>query len=120
MIIKLDRDYEVKCTLGTIKEIEDRFGKPFLTIVAGLDKLTTSEQIRLLYIGVHRADPGLEESAFISACDDNLGLGTLTDYIEEYIMQLQYPGFTKEEVQQKIEKKLENSRRLQAVSTGMK
>ena len=85
MIIKLDRDYEVKCTLGTIKEIEDRFGKPFLTIVAGLDKLTTSEQIRLLYIGAHRADQGLEENTFISACDDNLGLGTLTDYMEEYV-----------------------------------
>ena len=120
MTIKIDRDYELKCTLGTIKDIEGRFNKTFFTLISGLDKLTTTEQIRLLYVGARRADPRLSESDFISACEDNLGLGMLSDYLEEFIMQLQYPGLTHEEVQQKLEKKLENSRRLQAASTGMK
>lgn len=118
MFIKLDKEYEIKCTLGTIKEIESRFNKPFLTLLGGLDKLTTSEQIKLLYVGARRADPSLSEEDFIAACDENLGLGSLSDYIEEYVLQLQYPGLTREEVQQKIEKKLARSRQLQAATTG--
>lgn len=120
MYIKLDREYEIKCTLGTIKDIESKFGKPFFTLISAFDKLTTTEQIQMLYVGARRADPSLSEKEFVSACEDNLGLGMLSDYLEEFIMQLQYPGLTHEEVQQKLEKKLENSRRLQAASTGMK
>ena len=118
MFIKLDKEYEIKCTLGTIKEIESRFNKPFLTLISGLDKLTTAEQIKLLYVGARRANPDMNEDEFIAACDDNLGLGSLTDYLEEYIIQLQYPGLTREEVQQKIEKKLAQARKLQVGSTG--
>ena len=112
MYIKLDREYEIKCSLGTIKDIESRFGKPFFTLISAFDKLTTTEQIQLLYVGARRADPSLSEKEFVSACEDNLGLGELTDYLEQYVYQLQYPGLSKEEVQQRIEKKLRDNRAL--------
>lgn len=120
MIIKLDKDYDVKCTLGTIKDIETRFSKPFYTLVSMLDKLTTTEQIKLLFVGAKRANANITENEFITACEDNLGLGELTEYLEQFVLQLQYPGLTNEEVQQKIEKKLVANQKMQNVrnSTG--
>ncbi len=112
MFIKLDKDYEIKCTLGTIKDIEAKFGKPFFTLVSEFDKFTTTELIKLLYVGAHRANSSVTEQEFISACEDHLGLGELSDYLEQYVFQLQYPGLMPEEVQDKIEKKLERSRAL--------
>jgi len=82
MYIKLDRDYEVKCTLGTIREIETKSGKSFYSTISELDKMTTTEQIKLLYVGVKKADPEVKESEFIAACEDNLGLGGFTEYLE--------------------------------------
>lgn len=110
MFIKLDKDYEVKCTLGTIKDIEAKFGKPFFGLVSELDKFTTTELITLLYVGAHRADSTVKEQDFIAACEDNLGLGELSDYLEQYVFQLQYPGLKPEEVQERLEKKLERTR----------
>ena len=45
MIIKLDKEYELKCTLGTIRAIEKRFNKTFIPLMSDLNKLTTTEQI---------------------------------------------------------------------------
>lgn len=112
MYIKLDRDYELKCTLGTIRDIESKFGKPFFTLMGDLGQMTTTEQLKLLYVGAKKADPALTEADFITACEDNLGLGELADYLEQYVYELEYPGLTKEEVQDRIEKKLRRSQAL--------
>lgn len=109
MIIKLDREYEVKCTLGTIRDIEDHFKKSFVEIVSDIGKLSTREQIKMLFIGAHRANSELTESDFEDKCDNFLGLGDLTDYLEQYILQLQYPGKTAEEIQERIEKKVQRA-----------
>lgn len=119
MVIKLDREYEVKCTLGTIKDIETAFKKPFFTLAAELDKLNTTEQIKLLFAGVKRADPEVQQSQFISQCENCLGLGELTEYLEQFVLQIQYPGEAREEIQQRIEKKLTAAAALKA-STGLK
>lgn len=119
MIIKIYREYEIKCTLGTIKDIENKFSKPFYTIIGGLDKMTTTEQIKLLYSGAKRADSSIVENDFVIACEENLGLGDLAENIEQFVLQLQYPGLSQEEVQQKIEKKLQAAASLRA-SIGTK
>lgn len=119
MIIKLDRDYEIKCTLGTIKDIESRFNKPFFTLVSALDKMTTTEQIKLLFIGAKRAEPSIKEADFVEACEENLGLGELNEYLENFVLQIQYPGQSREEIQERIEKKLKQAELLRA-STGTK
>lgn len=117
MIMKLDKDYDVRCNLGTIRDIESIFGKPFFTLASQLDKLTTLEQIKLLYTGVKRADSTIREEEFVDACENNMGIGDLSEYIEQFLLQLQYPGLSKEEVQQKIEKKLRQAESLK-VSIG--
>lgn len=114
MFIKLDREYEVKTTLGTIRDIEKAFGRPFFEVAGDIAKMKTDEQIKLLFVGVKRANLNITEEVFNNACEDYLGIGDLMDYLEKYLYALQYPGLTEEEVQQKIEKKLQRSRELQA------
>ena len=118
MIIKAGREYEVKCTLGTIKDIESRFNKPFYTLLSDVNKMTTTEQIRFLYVGVKRADPQVEEKEFAADCEDNHGMGDLMEYLEQYVLALQFPGLSKEEVQKKLEKKLEQQNRAKSGLTG--
>lgn len=119
MKITLDKDYEVRCTLGTIKEIESTFKKPFMVLISEMNKLTTTEQIKLLYAGVKRGDKTVSESEFIGQCEDCLGLGELTDYLEQFVYELQYPGLTREEAQQRMEKKLKEAEKLRN-STGVR
>jgi len=120
MFIKLDKDYEVKTTLGTIRDIEKAFGKSFFEIVNDISKMKTEQQIKLLYTGVRRANPEMSEEAFNALCEDNLGIGDLMEYLEKYFYAFQYPGLAQQEVRQKIEKKLEQSQKLQTLSTGVK
>ena len=118
MIIKAGKEYEVKCTLGTIKDIESRFNKPFYTLLSEVNKMTATDQIKFLYVGVKKADPQIEEKEFAADCEDNLGMGDLMEYLEQYVLSLQYPGMTKEEVQKKLEKKLEQQKRAKSNLTG--
>lgn len=115
MVIRLDKDYQVKCTLGTIRDIENTFKKSFFKLASELDKLTCGEQIRLLYCGVKRADPDTEERAFVAACEDAMGLGELAEYLEQFVYEIQYPGLTREEAQERLGKKL---RQTPAASIG--
>ena len=99
MFIKLDKDYEVKTTLGTIRDIEKAFGKSFFEIINEIGKMKTDEQIKLLYVGVRRANSALSEEAFNALCEDYLGIGDLMEYLEKYFYALQYPGLSEQEVQ---------------------
>ena len=107
MFIKLDKEYEVKCTLGVIRDIEKGFNKAFYTLMGEIGKLTTSEQMKFLFYGFRKINPEISEQQFYALCEDNLGLGQLTDYLETYLYQLQYPGMSKEEIDQIMQKKLQ-------------
>ena len=113
MFIKLDRDYEVKTTLGTIRDIEKSFNKPFFDVVNEISKMKMDDQMRLLYIGAKKADNNLTQEDFFSKCEEYLGIGDLFEYLEKYFYSLQYPGLSDEEVQSKIQKKLQQSRDMQ-------
>jgi len=119
MFIKLDKDYEIKTTLGTIRDIEKAFGKSFFEIINDISKMSTDQQIKLLYIGVRRAHPEISEDAFNAKCEDYLGIGDLMEYLEQYFYGLQYPGLSESEVQSKIEKKLQKNRELQAARASI-
>ena len=118
MTIKLDKEYEVKTTLGTIREIERVFSKSFFDIISNVANLKIEEQIKLLFIGVKKANPDLNEKTFNDLFDDHVGLGDLMDYLEKFIFALQYPGLTEHEVQEKIEKKLKRTQALQKSKTS--
>ena len=114
MYIKLDREYELKTTLGTTFDIEQIFGKSFFDIVEAINSMSAKEQIKLLYIGAKKAQPSLSEQDFLLACEDNLGVGMLSEYIGEYFLALQYPGLTAQEAQEVIKKKLQESQTWEA------
>jgi hypothetical protein len=113
MNIKLDQEYEVKTTLGTIRDIERTFNKSFFEVINAVSNMKVEEQIRLIYVGVKKAQPELTESAFNSLCEEYLGIGDLMEYLEKFFYSLQYPGLTEEEVQERIEKKLLRNRAIQ-------
>jgi len=115
MNIKLDKNYEVKSTLGTIREIERLFDKAFLDVVNSITSMKIEEQIRFLFAGVKKANPDMAENKFVELCEDYLGMGELMEYLEQYIFALQYPGLSEQEVQEKLEKKLQKNKDLQKV-----
>jgi len=110
MNIKLDKNYDVKTTLGTIREIEKLFDKAFLDVINGIATMKIEEQIKFLFAGVKKANPDITEKKFMELCEDNVGMGQLMEYLEEYIFALQYPGLTEQEVQEKLEKKLQKNK----------
>ena len=113
MFITLDREYEVKCTLGTIRDIERSFGKSFFDIVGNISSMTTDQQMKLLYLGAKKADPTLSQEVFFAQCEENLGIGEFMEMLERFFYSLQYPGLSEEEVPEKIEKKLAQNQALQ-------
>ncbi|MCL2860930.1 MAG: hypothetical protein FWE22_00745 [Firmicutes bacterium] len=113
MQIKLDKEYEVKTTLGTIREIEKSFNKPFIEVINSAVSMKVDEQIKLLFAGVKKANPSLDIKEFNDLCDDYISMGALMEYLEQYIFALQYPGMTEQEVQEKIEKKLLKHRKIE-------
>ena len=114
MQIKLDKNYEVKATLGTIRDIERAFGKSFFDVVNAVSNMKVEEQIKLLYVGVRKAHPEMTEETFNALCENYIGIGDLMEYLEKYFYALQYPGLSEQEVQERIEKKLQRNRELQA------
>jgi len=106
MIIKLDKEYKLKTTLGTIKQIEETFQKSFFEVVESVGKMKVEEQLKFLFAGIKKANPDIAEKAFIDLCEDHVGMGDLIEYMEKYIYALQYPGLSEAEAQDKIEKKL--------------
>ncbi|MCL2375724.1 MAG: hypothetical protein FWC82_04295 [Firmicutes bacterium] len=105
MNIKLDKTYEVKTTLGTIRDIEKAFDKSFFDIINSVANMKVEEQIKLLYIGVKKANPDISEGQFDDLCNDHLGLAELIELLEKYLFGLQFPGMTEAEVQEKLGKK---------------
>ncbi|MCL2369841.1 MAG: hypothetical protein FWC80_01230 [Firmicutes bacterium] len=105
MHIKLDKEYEVKVTLGTIRDIERIFDKSFFDVINMVATMKIEEQIKLLYIGVKKANPDMTEKSFSDLCDDNLGLAELIETLEKYLFALQFPGLTEAEVEEKLAKK---------------
>jgi hypothetical protein len=119
MFIKLDREYEVKTTLGTIRDIEKSFGKSFFEVVGNMTAMKVEEQIKLLYFGIRKAYPEMTEQSFNILCENHIGIGDLMEYLEKYFYALQYPGLSEQEVQERIEKKLQRSRTLHQLADSI-
>lgn len=105
MQIKLGKDYEVKTTLGTIRDIERAFDKSFFEVINAVTNMKVEEQIKLLYMGVKKANSEITEEAFNNLIEEHLGLADLIELLEKYLLALQFPGLTEEEVAEKLGKK---------------
>lgn len=107
MFIKInDEEFEISTKLGTTFKIEKRFKKPYLRVLAGMEDMTANEQIDMLVCGIKEEETikKFKESV------EEVGIGDLSEYLEEFVNGLQYPGLTEEEI---FEKKLEKKKKQQ-------
>lgn len=97
MFIKIkEKEFELNTKLGTTFKIEEKFKKPYVKMLQNIDNMTAKEQIEMLCCGISKD----EEKDFKNAIYEN-GFGDLTDILEDFVESLQYPGLTKEEIEEK-------------------
>lgn len=97
MLIKIkNEEFELNTKLGTTFKIEEKFKKPYLKVMQSIDNMTAKEQIEMLCCGINKE----KEKDFKNAIYEK-GFGELTEILEEFIEALQYPGLTKEEIEEK-------------------
>lgn len=98
MFVKIkEEEFELNTKLGTTFKIEEKFKKPYVRMLQNIDNMTSKEQIEMLCCGINNKE---EEKNFKNAIYEN-GFGDLTDILEEFVESLQYPGLTKEEIEEK-------------------
>lgn len=112
MIININNEnYELSTKLGTTFKIQKAFKKPYLKVLTNIEDMMAEEQIKMLSCGLNTQE---EVSDFTKACED-IGIGELSDYLEQFIDELQYPGLSEEEREQKKLKKLEKQKHMREI-----
>lgn len=97
MFVKIkEEEFEFNTKLGTTFKIEERFKKPYLRVLSGIENMTATEQIKMLSCGLNKDDVERFKNAI-----SNEGLGELSNILEIFIDELQYPGLSEEEREQK-------------------
>lgn len=114
MILTINKkDYELKTNLRVVKGIQGAFkGKPFIKIVEEIENLSLEELIKILMCGISDTDKETKEE-LEEAIYDNWGLADIYDNVKKFIMLIQYPGLTDEEIEEKAEKNIKEYKKLQ-------
>lgn len=105
-----EKDFELNTKLGTTFRIEERFKKPYLRVLSEIENLTSKEQINLILCGLNKD----EENEFKNAINEE-GLGKLSEILEDFIDGLQYPGLTKEEIEEKKLEKVKKQKHMKEI-----
>ncbi len=112
MEIKIgNKNYELKTNLFVVKKMQGTFKKPFTKIIENLGNMELEEQIKLLLCGSKEDDRAEIETAIY----ENLGFNDLLEKLQDFIMQIQYHGLSKEEIEEKNAKSLENYERMKKI-----
>lgn len=91
-----DEEFDLNTKLGATFKIEEKFKKPYLKVISGIENLTAKEQLNFICCGLNKEDENRFKNVMIEC-----GLGDLSDILEDFIDGLQYPGLTKEEIEEK-------------------
>lgn len=111
MIIEINNEeFELNTKLGTTFRIEERFKRPYLNILSNIDILNAKDQLNLILCGLKKED----ETRFKEAINE-CGLGKLSEILEEFIDGLQYPGLSKEEIEEKKLEKMKKQKHLKEI-----
>lgn len=97
-----NREFELSTKLGTTFKIQKAFKKPYLKVLTNVEDMMAEEQIKMLACGLQAQE---EVNDFTKAFEE-VGIGELSDYLEEFIDELQYPGLSDEQKEEKKLKKL--------------
>lgn len=109
MFIKINgEEFEINTKLGTTFKIEKKFKKPYLRVLSSIDLMTAEEQVEMLACGIAEE---VNVKKFKEVVDE-IGLGELSEYLEEFIDGLQYPGLSEKEIEEKKLKKMEKQKKM--------
>lgn len=109
MFIKInENEFELSTKLGTTFKIEKRFKKPYLRVLSNIDDMTAEEQIEMLACGIKEQ----EDIKKFKESIEEVGLGELSEYLEEFVDGLQYPGLSKEEIKEKKLQKIKKQKEM--------
>lgn len=104
-----EREYEFNCKLRTCLKIKNKFNKNYMEIINEIDKMDVNELINLLYCGLDKEK--VDEKEFRDYVLDTCGMAELYDHVTWFVMQLQYPGLSEDEIEKKLlEKKLKQKK----------
>ena len=112
--------YNISTNLKLAYKIQDIFKKPYMKV---LEILTSSEaniedQITFLYLGYEIGGGLLSKDEFQNLISESIGINQLINYLEQAVVEMQYPGMSETEIEEEIKKKLEKIRMLSSI--GMK
>lgn len=112
MIVEINNEeFELSTKLGTTFKIEEKFRKPYLRVLGGIEDLTAKEQIDMLACGI----TGKEEIEKFKKAILEYGLGQLNDILEDFVDGLQYPGLSKEEIEEKKLAKVKKQKHMKEI-----
>lgn len=112
MLITINNEeFDINTKLGATFKIEERFKKPYLKVLLGADDLKAKEQIDMIACGLSSQD---EVVRFKKAAEE-IGLGELSEILEEFIDALQYPGLTSEAIEQKKLEKIAKQKHMKEI-----
>lgn len=112
MIIKInEKEFEINTKLATTFVIEEKFKKPYLSVLGNINNLTAKDQVEIIACGITDKD---ERNEFKEAIKET-GIGFLSEKLEEYIDELQYPGLSPEEIEEKKLKKVEQQKYMKKI-----
>lgn len=108
-----NEDIECVTTLRTAMNIQKKFRKPYMQVLANIDTLDLEEQIKIIHCGIELGNnKELCFEDFKEYILDELGLEDLENYLETFINGLQYPGLSEEEIEKKLIEKIEKQKKL--------
>lgn len=111
MFVEINKEeFELNTKLGTTFRIEEKFKKPYLNVLSNIENLNAKEQINLILCGLNKDD----ENRFKEAINE-CGLGKLSEILEDFIDGLQYPGLSKEEIEEKKLEKVKKQKHMKEI-----
>lgn len=118
MNIKLDNEtIDVKTTLNVAFKLQEQFKQPYMKVI---EHITTKdaridEQVKFLYIGYQNGGGEMSEKEFSDRLLESNGISQIGDYLEQMILELQYPGMSEQEIEEELKKKIEKIKRMSSI-----
>lgn len=120
MNIKLnDETVEVRTNLNVAFKLQEQFKQPYMKV---LEHIATKdaridEQVKFLYIGYQNGGGTMSENDFTQRLLESNGISQIGNYLEQMILDLQYPGMTEREIEEELKKKIEKIKRMSSIGT---
>lgn len=118
MNIKLNNNtIEINANLNVAFKLQERFQMPYMKVI---EHITTKEakideQIKFLFICYQNGGGTLSEQDFGEQLLNCNGISQINEYLEQMILNLQYPGMSEAEIEEELKKKIARIKRMSSI-----